>query len=294
MKKILSFVFLAATLLSAEVIQAESKAKIVREAGLKAVDYFVGKAPASITGRQYIETIDDLDYWDFEEKTKQAILDGNIPDSLRYFKKIRYQKDGHTIEFWTLPDYLAIGTDTDYVRIPMGTIVAQQLADTLNCTLPTKFLVDIINDAREGAIEIFPFRPKGDRNMRPITFQDNNYAIEALFRAKGYHFGQFISGLKKDLILTARIESDSQLYKDRIAIYGWHHPDGRPQQPVFIRHANFYSDYSHGARMIHRAILIDGKEHDLVEVMKDPVLFRLVSDEDSPLPYARYTTLRYK
>lgn len=257
-------------------------AVLVGEAGLKPLPYLQEHKGTGLTAWDYIESIDDMDFWEFEERTEAAILAGEVPDSLRFFKKISYQRLGHTVEFWTLPDYLAIGTNEDFVRIPMGIISSKRVASALGCTLPTTFLVDRINDVRQGTLDIFPFRPKGSRNQQPIVFQDHNNALKALYKAKGYHFGQFISGLKKDLVLSW-YQDRIPAYSHNIAIYGWHHPDGHPQQPIFLRHADFYSDYSHGTRLIWKEILIDGKPYDLDAVMHDINLFRLVSDESQPL-----------
>ncbi|MBR5074715.1 MAG: hypothetical protein IKX26_05750, partial [Bacteroidales bacterium] len=168
-----------------------------------------------------------------------------------------------------------------------GPLAAQRVADSLYCSLPTTFLCDRIDEVSEGRIEIFPFRPVEDRNMKPLCFEDSNNAINALMRAKGLKFGQFVSGLKKDVVLTTRLENEPEYYR-HVAIYGWFHPDGHPQQPLFIRHGNFYSDYSHGIRLIYRTIKINGKEYDLRQVLEDPVLFRLVSKEEVPFKRASY------
>lgn len=256
--------------------------ELVKEAGLKPLPYFQDHKGTGLKAWDYIESIDDLDFCQFEDKTVEALLEGNVPDSLRFFKKIRYERLGHIVEFWTLPDYLAIGTNDDFVRIPMGIISSRKVAAALGCTLPTTFLVDRINDVAQGALDIFPFRPKGSRNQLPIVFQDHNNALKALYKAKGYHFGQFISGLKKDLVQTW-YQDRNPAYARNIAIYGWHHPNGHPQQPLFLRHGNFYSDYSHGTRLIWGEIYIDGEPYNLEKVMHDPHLFHLVSDEDQPL-----------
>ncbi len=255
-------------------------------ASIKPLPYFQEHKGTGLKAWDFIESIDTLDFWKFEDSTTKAILAGDVPDSLRFLKGIRYERLGHVVEFWTLPDYLSIGTNDDFVRMPMGIISSKKVAKALGCTLPTTFLVDRINDVAQGALDIFPFRPLGSRNQMPIVFQDHNNALKALFKAKGYHFGQFISGLKKDLVLTW-YQDCNPAYANNIAIYGWHHPDGHPQQPLFLRHANFYSDYSHGTRLIWDEILIDGKPHSLEKVMRDPDLFRLVSDESQPLMTAK-------
>lgn len=283
-------VLFAAFLFAPQQMTAQKKAKVDKRAGFKEVPYFqthLLDKDKFITGHDFIKIVQDMEFWDMEEQTIKYVLAGNMPSVLKNFRKILYKRDGHKIEIWVLPDYISIGTDEDYVRMPMGPLAAQKVADSLYCSLPTTLLSDIINEASEGRIDIFPFRPVGYRNTRPLCFEDSNNAINALIKAHGLHFGQFISGEKKDVVLTTRFEQEPQ-YDHHVAIYGWFHPDGKITQPLYIRHVNFYSDYSHGIRMIFRTIKIDGKEYDLKAVLEDPVLFHLVSKEDVPFKNASY------
>ena len=289
MKNLLLAVAVAGLALLPQGLSAQKKAKIDKRAGYMDVPWFQNhdrgeKAP---DGHAYIQMVQDTGFWAMEDMTVSQILSGNVPSALKKFRKIVYKADGHKVEMWVLPDYLAVGNDQDFVRMPMGPLAAQRVADSLYCSLPTTFLSDRIDEVSEGRIEIFPFRPVGDRNMKPLCFEDSNNAINALMRSKGLKFGQFVSGLKKDVVLTTRLENEPDYYR-HVAIYGWFHPDGHPQQPLFIRHGNFYSDYSHGIRLIYRTIKIDGKEYDLRAVLEDPFLFRLVSKEDVPFKRASY------
>ena len=312
MKNLLLAVAVAGLALLPQGLSAQKKAKIDKNAGYMDVPWFQTHNDESValTGHEFIQKVQDMGFWDMEEQTVAQILAGNVPSALKKFRKItytvtirhRYQSytlegfpDGpvknethkYKVEMWVLPDYLAVGNDQDFVRMPMGPLAAQRVADSLYCSLPTTFLSDRIDEVSEGRIEIFPFRPVGDRNMKPLCFEDSNNAINALMRSKGLKFGQFVSGLKKDVVLTTRLENEPDYYR-HVAIYGWFHPDGHPQQPLFIRHGNFYSDYSHGIRLIYRTIKIDGKEYDLRAVLEDPFLFRLVSKEDVPFKRASY------
>ena len=291
---------------------AQKKAKIDKSAGYMDAPWFLNhsRGENAPDGHAYIQMVQDTGFWAMEDMTVSQILSGNVPSALKKFRKITYTvtirhqsqsitlegfPDGpvknethkYKVEMWVLPDYLAVGNDQDFVRMPMGPLAAQRVADSLYCSLPTTFLVDRIAEAAEGRIEIFPFRPVGDRNMKPLCFEDSNNAINALMRSKGLKFGQFVSGLKKDVVLTTRLENEAG-FDRHVAIYGWHHPDGHPQQPLFIRHGNFYSDYSHGIRLIYRTIKIDGKEYDLRKVLEDPFMFRIVSDEAVPFKRASY------
>lgn len=289
MKNLLLAVAVAGLALLPQGLSAQKKAKIDKSAGYMDVPWFQNhdRGENAPDGHAYIQMVQDTGFWAMEDMTVSQILSGNVPSALKKFRKIVYKADGHKVEMWVLPDYLAVGNDQDFVRMPMGPLAAQRVADSLYCSLPTTFLSDRIDEVSEGRIEIFPFRPVGDRNMKPLCFEDSNNAINALMRSKGLKFGQFVSGLKKDVVLTTRLENEPDYYR-HVAIYGWFHPDGHPQQPLFIRHGNFYSDYSHGIRLIYRTIKIDGKEYDLRAVLEDPFLFRLVSKEDVPFKRASY------
>lgn len=261
------------------------------------VPFFQGKPTATLTGWDFMLQADTTEFWTLEDKIVETILAGNMPTALKSFQKITFTtpvvdsinalSSPHVVEILVLPDYLAVGTDDDFVRMPMGPLAAQRIADSLNCILPTAYLVDRIAEVSEGHLDIFPFRPLGNRNCNPIVFQDSNNAINALYKAKGYKFGQFISGLKKDIILTYQIHTLPGKERN-VAIYGWHHPSGRTQQPVHVKHGNFYADYSHGVRLISRTVVIDGKAYDAREVLESPELYVLLSDEPMPLKQASY------
>lgn len=255
------------------------------------------KPTATLAGSDFMRRADTTAFWTLEDIIVETVTAGQVPDALRHFRKITFTtpvvdsveilRKKHKVEMWVLPDYVAIGTNDDFVRMPMGPLAAQRIADALDCTLPTAFLVDRIAEASEGHVDIFPFRPLGNRNSQPIVFQDSNNAINAQFKAYGYEFGQFISGLKKDIVLTYKIMTLTE-YERNVAIYGWHHPDGRAQQPLFVRHGNFYVDYSHGVRLIYNKVKIDGVEYNIREVLQSPELYRLLSDEPMHLTQATY------
>ena len=255
------------------------------------------KPAATLAGGDFMRRADTSSFWTLEDIIVETVTAGQVPDALRHFRKITFTtpvvdsvdilRKKHKVEMWVLPDYVAIGTNDDFVRMPMGPLAAQRIADALDCTLPTPFLVDRIAEASEGHVDIFPFRPLGNRNSQPIVFQDSNNAINAQFKAYGYEFGQFISGLKKDIVLTYKIMTLTE-YERNVAIYGWHHPDGRAQQPLFVRHGNFYVDYSHGVRLIYNKVKIDGVEYNIREILQSPELYRLLSDEPMHLTQATY------
>ena len=78
-------------------------------------------------------------------------------------------------------------------------------------------------------------------------------------------------------MISSKISSDAK--PNRVAIYGWHQLNGNPIQPLYTGHVNWYVDYSHGIRLVYRTIIINGKNYDYIEVLKDKQLRKILSDE---------------
>ena len=60
-------------------------------------------------------------------------------------------------------------------------------------------------------------------------------------------------------------------------------PDGKPIQPVTNIHIDTYVDYSHGIRLINREIHVGGIPMHINDILDNPNLFRLISNEDEPI-----------
>lgn len=71
-------------------------------------------------------------------------------------------------------------------------------------------------------------------------------------------------------------------------IYGWHYPDGKSIQPLSGVHHDRYVDYSHGVRLFCRYVLVDGKRYAIDEILRDPVLYKLLSDEEGVMEKTSY------
>jgi hypothetical protein len=130
----------------------------------------------------------------------------------------------------------------------------------------------------------FFYAPLGNANELVGKFVAHNTQIEKQKAEVGGKNGQLIAGIKKDVILSNRIVKQP----NKVVIYGWHKPDGNPIQPVYSGHIDWYVDYSHGIRLINNQVLVDGKPVLLTDVLKDPVMFKIFSDEDAPMEQAVY------
>ena len=243
------------------------------------------RPPDAVGGLAFMKSIAALTRGAREAAILKELAAGNLPDFLRQFKQVSINgigEDGRRIAgvLEVMPDYLAIGSDDDFVRIPMTPQTAQRLADQFGCTLPTRKMVDSIDAAAE--VRLAPQPLTEDRESSAAFLLSHN-KIEA--QRAGKPLGALTIGAKKDVILSPRIFERT----DRVAIYGWRQLDGTPIQPLSIVHVNWYVDYSHGVRLVRDAMTVDGKPARITELLADPNRCGLVSDE-GPISPPRYPT----
>jgi hypothetical protein len=83
-----------------------------------------------------------------EEIIFREIKSGNIPDFYRRLVAITDTAtiggQVHTVRYFVLPDFLAIGSDEDYFYCPMRPELAQKVANLVKCSLPTRKISDRI------------------------------------------------------------------------------------------------------------------------------------------------------
>jgi hypothetical protein len=234
----------------------------------------------AIGGNEFIKSLEGLSLDDREAAILREITSGNFPNFLRNFKTVPLRgtitdENGDkeiAVSLEVMPDYLAVGSDDDFVRMPMTPQTAQRIADAFGCVLPTRKIVDAIDAQAE--LHLGP-HPLSREREAVATFLEHQRIIER--QRAGKPLGLLITGIKKDIVLTPRIFERPQ----RLAIYGWRQLDGQPIQPLTIVHWNRYVDYSHGARLVGNIIEIDGKDAKITDLLTDRNRCGLVSDEES-------------
>jgi hypothetical protein len=242
----------------------------------------------AMSGTKFIENVNDLSLDDREAAILREITGGNFPEFLRDFKSVPIRGtiriNNQDVEIAStidvMPDYLAVGSDEDFVRMPMTPQTAQRIADRLGCVLPTRKIVDAIDQQAE--VRLAP-HPLTHNREAVATFFEHHNIIEK--QRAGKSLGRLVRGIKKDIVLTPRIFERPQ----RLAIYGWRQLDGRPIQPLTIVHWNRYVDYSHGARLVRDSTEVDGDRARIAELLANPARCGLVSDE-GPMEPPRYPT----
>ncbi len=207
----------------------------------------------------------------------KEVLAGNIPSFLKKFVPVNvFAADSVTgklikATYYVSPDYLSIGSDNDWARINITPMAAQRIADSFDCFLPTRKMVDDIYKAAKVKLEPVPMY--AFRDSTP-TMWHHHLIVEGQRKGrKG-----LIAGIQKDVVISGKISRDGR--PDRVAIYGWHKPDGKPIQPLYTGHINWWVDYSQGTRLIYRKIKVGRKWMDYKDVLKDQTLRRLLCDEE--------------
>ena len=127
--------------------------------------------------------------------------------------------------------------------MPMRPQTAQAIADACDGSLIT---VKISDDIFAKAEVKLPPRPLTKDRDPAATFYEHHRIIEE--QRGGAALGLLVAGIKKDVVLTNRLRERER----RVAIYGWHKPDGKPIQPLYVGHSDSHVDYSHGIRLMSR------------------------------------------
>ncbi|MBT1695525.1 hypothetical protein KK083_01470 [Fulvivirgaceae bacterium PWU4] len=250
---------------------------------------FKDREHGAITGSEFYKRSSSHAWKLRDSLAVTEILNGNVPDFMRKFVAIQTAVEsdqGKIIKatYYVSPDYLSIGSDDDWARIPLTPMAAQAIADTLHCFLPTRKIVDDIY--QHARVKLEPVAMFAFRDSTPTMYQ-HHLMIEGLRKQRS----GMIAGIKKDVVISGKVSRAGLSVKNtnngtrdtrpnRVAIYGWHKPDAKAIQPLYTGHVNWYVDYSHGIRLVYRRIKVDGKWMDYTDVLKDPVLQKLICDED--------------
>jgi hypothetical protein len=256
------------------------------------------RASQDLTGSQFVHYVSKMNPQEREQAIQDEILKGNLPDFLRKLVPVELHCDlpgskNLTATIFVAPDYLAIGSDNDFLRIPMNLHTAVAIGDRFGFILPTKKMVDAIYLQSRHRLSPQPL-PAGPQMRSTAYYWTHNRMIEGQAHALGVRLGELVSGDKKDVVMTNRLASNV----GRIAIYGWHRGQGQPIQPLSTVHGANYADYSHGIRLISEMVLIDDKLRSVYDILHDSSTAKLLSDEgpihvnwELPLPHQYSTTI---
>ena len=235
------------------------------------------RAAGSITGSEFVRRTCGLSSAERDQAALAELERGNVPSFLRHMKAVTLTTRSATGQttaatIWVTPDYLAIGSDEDFLYAPLNYYSATTLADDVGSVLPTPRMVDAIYEQSAHHLTPTPL-PAGPLMRSNLYLSEHQQRID--MQRSDLPLGELISGHKKDLVLSNRLG----LFPGRLAIYGWHRGVQEPIQPLSTVHGARYVDYSHGTRLVSNTIVVDGRPRSIYEALQDPSVAPLLSRE---------------
>ena len=226
-------------------------------------------APA---GSVFMEQTRTLSYAERQLAAVREFIQGNIPSRLRELEPLSFiSEEGDILILLVTRDYLAVGTEGDFVRMPLSLPSANTIAKEYNMYLPTPEIVNAIYEQAKVRLEPQPMEP-GPEMRSGDYYLRHNRLIEG--QMSGSPEG-LIAGHKKDVVISLRMSGQP----DRVPIYGWHRKAGDPIQPLSLVHGATYEDYSHGLRLVSPVACLNGEPVPLGNLFDDPVWGSFLSNE---------------
>jgi len=228
----------------------------------------------ALTGSQFADAISNMSRQQREQAIFDQLAQGNLPEFLRTLAPVELRSNAANATIFVMPEYLAIGSDGDFLRIPMNFHTALRIADRFGFVLPTRKMVDAIYEQSRCRFTPQPL-PAGPAMTSTAFYRTHNEMIAAQARSRNFTQGALAAGHKKDVVLTNRLTR----LTGRIAIYGWHRAPGMPIQPLSTVHGAGYADYSHGIRLIAAQAVVEGRTRPVRDVLENSTLALTLSDE---------------
>lgn len=199
------------------------------------------RSETAVSGTEFVNEVRKLIGLRRDEEVLTQLREGNIPNHIRKFHPITFSGEEISITVCVSTDYLAVGSDDDFVRFPLGLSAVNSLFKEWNFILPTVKIVDQTFSAASLKIAPSPKKPGSTMESTDYIFEHNQTIQSQIENLNG-----LIAGHKKDLVISTRLLKKP----DRVAIYGWHSSNGNPIQPLSTVHHKDYADYSHGVRLV--------------------------------------------
>ncbi|MPM02948.1 hypothetical protein SDC9_49207 [bioreactor metagenome] len=223
-------------------------------AGTNAQQLFLpARAASALNGTQVIDMLSPLTQTVREDSIFSQVMSGNIPDFMRNLVEVSdtemISSQPVIIRYYVIPDYLALGCDSDYFLCPMTPLLAQKICDYTSCILPTRKMVNQIWLKATCKLSPQTIPPSGAMVTVPVFADHDSMVWNSRSAVLAAHpLGELVGGDKKDVILSNQIYGHPA--PGRVVIYGWHYLSGTPIQPLYYGHEETYADYSHGIRLV--------------------------------------------
>jgi hypothetical protein len=240
------------------------------------------RSSSAMSGTQFVNYITAMSLTNRENAIFTEVMNGNVPAFMRNMIPVNstatISGTVYTATYYVIPDYLAIGCDSDYFLCPMTPLLAQQIADQLACTLPTRKMVNDIWTAATVHLSPSTISPSAQMTTVPVfATHDSTVWVQRSAVLAAHPLGELVGGDKKDVIISNHIYGNPS--PGRVVIYGWHYTSGTPIQPLYYGHEETYADYSHGIRMVQLACTLNGSASTVNDILISSTYNTVLSDE---------------
>jgi hypothetical protein len=233
--------------------------------------------------------------------------EGHVPHFMRQWEEVRTGYGGVEARFWVLPDYVCLGSNDDFVRARMNPRTAELIGSTVDAHLVTRKMVNLIYDQAVYKPYAQPWGAPYDASMmRTERWSVQDEKIRRQLAEAGWPTAQLngesrrhrkclgydmlTAGHLKDVVTGPGMAARQG---KNVGIYGWFQKDGSVIQGPSVQwdaHEVTYVDYSQGCRLVYFKMEVGGEERLVEDVLKDPELCALVSD-DGPVEHLYYSAL---
>lgn len=238
---------------------------------------------SALSGSQFEATISSatLSLTNRENMIYAEVSAGNVPNFYRTLVAVTstatISSQTQSVTYYVIPDYLAVGCDTDYFLCPMSPMLATRIGNLTGTTLPTRKMVNDIWQTATVHLTPQPLTPGPQMTTVPY-FAHHDSLVDSLRQTfvPLHPLGELTGGDKKDVVISNLIYNTA----NRVVIYGWHQTNGSAIQPLSNVHADTYMDYSHGIRLVQSACVLNGNTPTTVQsILQSATLNTLLSDE---------------
>lgn len=218
-----------------------------------------------------------------EEQVYKFALEGQVPLFLREWVEVPVAHGALSGSVYVLPDFFCLGTNEDYVYVPMGAMSAERVGGLLNARLPTISMVrQVYAHSRKQVAK--PWGPPYDGSMSHTSrWSVQTAKVRAALFASGAKPGDLVEGHFKNVIVSKKVIDGRGVL---LGFWGWFDKDGRPIQGDSQAHGAGYCDYSHGVRYVLNEMIVEGQLMSVDEVLRHEEYHHLISDER----FGKYTT----
>lgn len=196
-----------------------------------------------------------------EKAICETITKSDLPEFQNVHTKMK-DANGveHDVQFSITKDCLSVGGK----RMPMTPETAQRIAKRFDLMLPTKEIIDrVLEDPGFNKV-VMPALPPGPQMASEEYYQKHNDMVQEAIKSANFDPKKGVIGPKKIIIIDERLNDNP----DKLAFHGGLKPDGTLWQNADLAHNPQYVDYSHGVMLLERKWVIDGKEMDVMDVIR--------------------------